>query len=87
MIFLKRESKNKLEHRLLTEIKTLTPKENEVYNLLMEGYRLKEIADRLGIKFTTVNEHTKSIYKKLNIHSQKELIVKYHPVFRSKEVD
>lgn len=87
MIFSKKESKSKLTDNLLNELKLLTPKEFEVYDGLMEGYKLKEIAEMLNVKFTTINEHTKSIYKKLNIHSQKELIIKYHPIFRSKEVE
>lgn len=86
MIFFKKGPKNKLKNNLLNELQILTPKENEVYELLMEGYRLKEIAEILRVKFTTINEHTKSIYKKLNIHSQKELIVKYHSIFKSREV-
>lgn len=87
MLFFKKESKTNLTNDLLDKLKLLTPKELEVYEIMMEGYKLKEVASKLNVKFTTINEHTKAIYKKLDVHSQKELIVKYHPVFRSKEVE
>lgn len=87
MIFFNRVNKNKLTKNLANDLNLLTHKELEVYNNLMEGYRLKEIAELLNVKFTTINEHTKSIYKKLNVHSQKELIIKYHQIFKSKEVE
>lgn len=81
----KKKEKN-TNNVLLNDIKLLTKKEFEVYEKLMVGYKLKEIAMMLDVKFTTINEHTKAIYKKLAVHSQKELIVKYHPIFDSKEV-
>lgn len=87
MLFFKKESKTNLTNDLSDKLKLLTPKELEVYEIMMEGYKLKEVASKLNVKFTTINEHTKAIYKKLDVHSQKELIVKYHPVFRSKEVE
>lgn len=86
MIFFRKGNDNKLDSNLLNGLKLLTSKEYEVYKNLMQGYKLKEIAEKLNVKFTTINEHTKSIYKKLGVHTQKELMVKYLPVFISKEV-
>lgn len=84
---LKNVKSNSKEEILMKEILLLTNKEKEVYNILMEGYTMKEVAKKLNVKFSTINFHTKSIYKKLNVHSQKELIVKFHSVFQSEEVD
>ncbi len=55
----------------------LTARETEVFRLLLEGYTLKETADLLGVKSSTVNTHTTSIYKKLNVTSRAELIIRY----------
>ena len=48
----------------------LTPRENEVLTYLSKGFTIKEIASLMGIKWFTVNDHIKSIYKKLNVSSR-----------------
>jgi DNA-binding CsgD family transcriptional regulator len=48
----------------------LTPRENEVLTYLSKGFTIKEIANLMGIKWFTVNDHIKSIYKKLNVSSR-----------------
>ena len=53
----------------------LTPRENEVLTYLSKGFTIKEIASLLGIKWFTVNDHIKSIYKKLNVSSRAEAAV------------
>jgi len=50
----------------------LTPRENEVLTYLSKGFTIKEIANLMGIKWFTVNDHIKSIYKKLNASSRAE---------------
>ena len=58
-------------------IKSLTPRENELFLLLLEGYTLKESANLLNIKYSTANTHINNIYKKLSVKSRAELIIKY----------
>ncbi len=53
----------------------LTPRENEVLTYLSKGFTIKEIANLMGIKWFTVNDHIKSIYKKLNVSSRAEAAV------------
>lgn len=53
----------------------LTPRENEVLTYLSKGFTIKEIAGLMGIKWFTVNDHIKSIYKKLNVSSRAEAAV------------
>ncbi|MFM8901600.1 MAG: LuxR C-terminal-related transcriptional regulator [Burkholderiales bacterium] len=53
----------------------LTPRETEVLTYLSKGFTIKEIANLTGIKWFTVNDHIKSIYKKLNVSSRAEAAV------------
>ncbi|MFM2385964.1 MAG: hypothetical protein RL660_721 [Bacteroidota bacterium] len=57
----------------------LTPRENEILQLLTHGKSYKMIADDLSISFNTVKNHIKSIYSKLNVNSMGEVMQK---VFR-----
>ena len=50
----------------------LWSRENEVLTYLSKGFTIKEIANLMGIKWFTVNDHIKSIYKKLNVSSRAE---------------
>ncbi|MCK5420912.1 MAG: response regulator transcription factor [Deltaproteobacteria bacterium] len=51
----------------------LTMREREVLQLLAEGKKVKEIADKLFISMKTVHVHRKHIMEKLDIHSIAEL--------------
>jgi len=55
----------------------LTPREKDVFALLIQNMPLKTIALELGITFNTVNSHYRSIYRKLGITSKGELFMKY----------
>ncbi len=57
------------------ETARLSPRENEVLTYLSKGFTIKEIANLMGIKWYTVNDHIKSIYKKLNVSSRAEAAV------------
>jgi DNA-binding NarL/FixJ family response regulator len=59
------------------ELTKLTPREHEILALLSKGDLGKEIADKLGISFWTVQGHVKSIFEKLNVHSRIEAVVKF----------
>lgn len=61
--------KGRLEHE------ELTPRESEVLTYLSKGFTIKEIASLMGIKWFTVNDHIKAIYKKLNVSSRAEAAV------------
>jgi DNA-binding CsgD family transcriptional regulator len=55
----------------------LTQREREVFGLLVEGYTLRETAQQLGLKYSTVNTHMTGIYRKLGVNSRAELIIRY----------
>ena len=48
----------------------LTPREIQVLSLIRDGYRNKEIADKLAIAETTVNFHIKNLVDKLQAHDR-----------------
>lgn len=52
----------------------LSPREIEVAELLMKGHTVSAIAGKLFISENTTRGHTKSIYKKLDVHSRQELV-------------
>jgi DNA-binding NarL/FixJ family response regulator len=52
----------------------LTPKEQEVMRLVQTGQPAKTIADSLHISVFTVNQHLRSIYRKLNVRNKMEAV-------------
>ena len=57
------------------DLPALTPREVEVLTFLSKGFTIKEIANLMSIKWFTVNDHIKSIYRKLNVSSRAEAAV------------
>ncbi len=45
----------------------LTKREREILSMLAKGYSNNEIADKLGIRLTTVKTHLYHAYRKMNI--------------------
>jgi DNA-binding NarL/FixJ family response regulator len=66
------------------DIEPLTPRENEVLQLLYEGFTYQNIAAHLAVSKHTVHDHIKHIYEKLQVHSRGELV---HKAVREKLVD
>lgn len=54
----------------------LTDREREVLDQLCKGKSYKMVADALSITHDTVRHHIKNIYKKLEVHSVSEAILK-----------
>jgi len=61
-------------------IAQLTPREYDLYLLLLEGFTLKESAERLLIKYSTANTHMSGVYRKLGVRSRAQLIINYRHV-------
>ena len=59
-----------------SQLESLTPREKEVLRLMAEGTSSRDIAARLGISYTTVRTHIRSLGSKLGVHSKLEAIVK-----------
>jgi DNA-binding CsgD family transcriptional regulator len=64
------------------QIHSLTPREYELYELLLAGNTLKECAQLLSIRYSTANTHMTSVYRKLGIRSRAELLINYQEVRR-----
>jgi len=52
----------------------LTDREFEITKLIAQGYKNKEIAEKLFTSIKTVETHRTHIYKKLDIHDRTELV-------------
>jgi len=60
-----------------SELDTLTPREHVFLEHLAQGYRYKEITEKMGISMDTVRSYVRTIYEKLHVHSRTEAVVKY----------
>ena len=58
------------------ESEPLTKRENEVLKELCEGYSIKTISKTLNISVTTLRVHIRSIYRKLEVNNQRQLMKK-----------
>lgn len=52
----------------------LTPREKDVLAAMVKGMSYKMVADALDIKYDTVHDHVKNIYKKLHVNSASEAV-------------
>ena len=55
-------------------LKTLSPRERQVFNLLAKGYGNRELVEALGISLPTVKEYKSEVMHKLRLRSIAELI-------------
>ena len=60
-----------------SQSKNLTPREQQILEKLAQGSLYKEIAWDLEIGVETVRTHLRSIYKKLQVRTRTEAVVKY----------
>ncbi|MBW2368453.1 MAG: hypothetical protein JRH15_11245 [Deltaproteobacteria bacterium] len=54
----------------------LTPREVDVLTMIANGYSNKEIADKMFISLNTVKTHNKHIFRKLNVKSRPQAMVR-----------
>jgi DNA-binding NarL/FixJ family response regulator len=59
-------------------LNSLTKREHELVQLLAEGYRYKEIADKLDLSIETVRTYIRAVYNKLQVHSRTEALNKLY---------
>jgi DNA-binding CsgD family transcriptional regulator len=59
---------------LLCRVYALSPREREIVSSLVDGLDTKAIAKRLFISPHTVQDHLKSVFSKVGIHSRRELL-------------
>lgn len=77
-LFTPRSISSLLNKRRETEsqLERLTAREKEVLRLMAGGTSSRDIATMLGISYTTVRTHIRSLGSKLGVHSKLEAIVK-----------
>ena len=56
-------------------VESLTPREQQVFALVVQGLLNKQIADRLGNTERTVKEHRRSVMEKMQVDSLAELVL------------
>ena len=61
-------------HNIVKDLRTLSDREWEILRLLRANQRVGTIAQYLHISPSTVRNHLKSIFQKLGVHSQMELL-------------
>jgi DNA-binding NarL/FixJ family response regulator len=54
----------------------LTPREKEILQLLVDGFTMKQIAEKLFVSYHTIDTHQKNIYVKLHVHSRSGAVAK-----------
>ncbi len=54
----------------------LSEREREILELMVNGLIKKEIADRLGLSYHTVDNHLRNIYTKLHVHTRTGAVAK-----------
>ncbi|RPI79257.1 MAG: hypothetical protein EHM41_24005 [Chloroflexi bacterium] len=66
----------KLSSDIQILVEPLSEREIEVLRLMAEGYKYKEIADRLVVSINTVRHHTRNVYSKLVVNNRTQAIGK-----------
>ena len=64
------------KEKIIGPVETLSPRENEILQLLSKGLLYKEIANQLSISVATVRQHIHHIYEKLHVQNRTEAINK-----------
>jgi DNA-binding CsgD family transcriptional regulator len=75
---------------LLMSAYGLTPREQDITRLILQGGSTVDIAQELSVSVHTVQEHLKSVFDKTGVRSRRDLVAKifythYEPRFRDNE--
>ena len=73
-----------ISRQFLDGIETLTLTERKIFNYYLDGLNVKQIAETISVKESTVYSHNKNIYSKLGINSLKQLL-RYSALMRQQE--
>jgi len=65
-------------------IRLLTLRERDILELLVAGRQYKEIAANFGLNVSTIAVHVRNAYKKLGVHSRKELCISLETINASR---
>jgi DNA-binding NarL/FixJ family response regulator len=59
------------------KVENLSQREQEVLDMLAQGYLYKEISDQLQLSLGTIKTYVRRIYEKLHVQSRTEAVIKY----------
>lgn len=69
--------KKNLKSNNLKAKQKMTPREVEVFELILNGFDNRGIAEEMGISYSTAKVHSCRILKKLNVNSKNQVMAKY----------
>jgi DNA-binding NarL/FixJ family response regulator len=78
------QSFRQTQQSLLPPGEALSPREQEVLDLLARGFLYKEISERLEISVPTVNTYVRRVYEKLHVRSRGQAVAKYAHLGKSR---
>ena len=78
------ETADELPSAVETQLETLSPRERDVLRVFLEGADVPAVAGNLNISQHTVRNHLKSIFRKLGVHSQRELLLNLQSALKRK---
>ena len=58
----------------------LTPREKEIYKLIVDDNSTTAIAEKLSVSYETIKSHRRNIYRKLRVKSLIELMNLHHKI-------
>jgi DNA-binding NarL/FixJ family response regulator len=61
------------------ELEELSPRQWEILRFLDQGFRYKEIADKMNLSFETIRTYCRNIYEVLQVHSRTDALNKVFP--------
>ncbi len=62
-----------------TQVENLSPREQEILELVSQGFANKHIAQRLGVSDGTIRWHLRHVYDKLHVASRTQAALKFRP--------
>jgi DNA-binding NarL/FixJ family response regulator len=61
------------------DVENLTARQWDILNYLDQGFRYKEIADKMNLSFETIRTYCRNIYEALQVHSRTDALNKVFP--------
>jgi DNA-binding NarL/FixJ family response regulator len=61
------------------DVENLTARQWDILNYLDQGFRYKEIADKMSLSFETIRTYCRNIYDVLQVHSRTDALNKVFP--------
>lgn len=77
-------TEDEIERAFNERVRTLSRAEHNVFDLYVRGYSAAEIAAALSISTNTVKTHNRNIFAKMQVSSQRELLMTYIDILKKR---